>query len=65
MSQSARDFHKKLIEILKVIYLLEINQILALGQSGIQTLKNIIVIDIYVDDCLVIGKQLSVSKLIE
>jgi Reverse transcriptase (RNA-dependent DNA polymerase) len=60
--QSAREFYKKLIEVLKGADFVEIKSdpcLLSKWEDG-----EVIPIRIYVDDCLVIGKENQISMLI-
>ena len=60
--QSAREFYKKLIEVLKSVGFVENKSdpcLLSKWEDG-----EVILIGIYVDDCLVVGKENKISKLI-
>jgi Reverse transcriptase (RNA-dependent DNA polymerase) len=60
--QSAREFNKKLISVLKSLGFKENKSDPCLLSKWDH--NNIIIIGIYVDDCLVIGKETQISQLI-
>ena len=60
--QSASEFYKKLISVLKLIGFKESKSDPCLLSKWSQ--NNILIIGIYVDDCLVIGKEPQINQLI-
>ena len=62
--QSAREFYKKLIDVLKVIGFVSSKSDPCLLTKWDSNIENVILIGIYVDDCLVIGKNDSIDALI-
>jgi Reverse transcriptase (RNA-dependent DNA polymerase) len=62
--QSARKFYEKLIEVLKVIGFVGSKSDPCLWTKRDLKVENILIIGIYVDDCLIIGKEISISEFI-
>ena len=63
--QSARKFYEKLIEVLKIIGFEGSKSDPCLWTMWDTSIKHMFIIGIYVDDCLIIGKESSVSNLLE
>jgi hypothetical protein len=63
--QSASEFFKKLIEVFKVIDFFGSKSDSYLRTKYESNVKNIVMISLYVENFLVIGKQKIISKLIE
>jgi Reverse transcriptase (RNA-dependent DNA polymerase) len=63
--QSARKFYEKLIEVLKVIGFEGSKSDPCLWTMWDSVVNHMLIIGIYIDDCLIIGKESSVSNLLE
>ena len=63
--QSARKFYEKLIDVLKVIGFEGSKSDPCLWTMWDSVVNHMLIVGIYVDDCLIIGKESSVSSLLE
>jgi Reverse transcriptase (RNA-dependent DNA polymerase)/gag-polypeptide of LTR copia-type/Zinc knuckle len=63
--QSARKFYKKLIDVLKVIGFEGSKSDPCLWTMWDSIVNHMLIVGIYVDDCLIIGKESSVSNLLK
>jgi Reverse transcriptase (RNA-dependent DNA polymerase) len=63
--QSARKFYEKLIEVLKVIGFEGSKSDPCLWTMWDSVVNHLLIVGIYVDDCLIIGKETSVSNLLD
>jgi hypothetical protein len=63
--QTARKFHEKLIDFLKVIGFEGSKSDPCLWTMWDSVVNHILIIGIYVNDCLIIGKESSISNLLE
>jgi hypothetical protein len=63
--QSAKIFYEKLIDVLKVIGFEERKSDPCLWTMWDSVVNHMLMIGIYVDDCLIIGKESSISNLLE
>jgi hypothetical protein len=63
--QSARKFHEKLIDVLKIFRFEGSKSDPCLWTMWYSVVNHILIFGIYVDDCLIIGKESSVSNLLE
>jgi hypothetical protein len=63
--QSSRKFYEKLIDVLKVIVFEDSKSDPCLWTMWDSVVNQMLIVGIYVDDCLIIGKEWSVSHLLD
>jgi hypothetical protein len=63
--QSARKFYQKLIDVFKVIGFEGSKSDPCLWTMWDSIVNHMLIVGTYIDDCLIIGKELSVSKLLK